>query len=112
MMNPYLAQSSIKKEQKFNAQGTHYKSLIDKVNQILIRLLEDIESIYKYSGITFEVQPLLGVLMRLLTPFEIISYFHLTDISKLINTEVNGIHTRVQHKFNPSETEPTYEDKR
>lgn len=109
-MNPYLP----KKDHKFTAQGTQYKSLLERVNQILIHLLEDISFIYKSSGITFEVEPLLGVLVRLLTPFEILAYFHLTDVSDLVKIENNTTYARMApNKLNNvTEADPPYDVKR
>ena len=53
--------------------------MMDYVYDILIKMLENLNYVYRPNGIKFEVDTYLVTLVRLLTPHELRSQFHIVN---------------------------------
>jgi hypothetical protein len=64
--------------------GQRVKEMVEHVGKAISRLLGSLRYLYDANGISFSVDGLHGILMRILTPYELLSHFHVVDNSRLI----------------------------
>lgn len=55
--------------------------MIDHVGNIVSRLIQSLQHLYQTNGINYDVAYYYDTLMRLLTPHELLSHFHIVDNS-------------------------------
>jgi hypothetical protein len=59
--------------------------MFQQVSNTIEQMLNSLSYIYQSHGIKFIISDLQKILFRLLTPFELLSYFHLIDNDAMID---------------------------
>lgn len=61
--------------------------MLNQVNEILDHLLKDLEYLYKANGINYIIGHYHNTLIRILTPFELLSHFQIANNEDLFNLD-------------------------
>lgn len=59
--------------------------MFQQVNSTIRQMLSNLSYIYQSHGIKYKVEDKYDFIIRVLTPFEIMSYFHITPIEGLVD---------------------------